>query len=193
PTDGLVWELQVDTYGAEGTGNSPSILRAFRATDLATELYDSSQTSLRDQPGAAVKFTVPTVSNGHVLVAAQYSFSVFGLFPVATAIPAPRTNLQGTAQASSQGTQVQLTWTNPDPDPGAAATGIRILRSTDGTTFTPLAVVSAQAATSTDRGPFVTGQPYFYRVVATNQLGDAAPSNTVEVVAPIPSAVLTLP
>jgi hypothetical protein len=192
PTNGIVWELQVDNYGSEGRANGQSILRAFGATNLATELYDSGQTSLRDQPGGAVKFTVPTVSNGHVLVAAQYTFSVFGLFPAATTTPAARTNLQGSAQANSQGAQILLTWTNPPPNPGAAATGIKILRSTDGTSFTPIATVAAQTATYTDAGPFVTGQHYFYRVVATNQVGDSAPSNTVDVVAPIPSAVLTI-
>src|SRR5262249_58382559 len=41
-------------------------------------------------------------------------------------------------------------------------------------------------------GPFITGQHYFYRVIATNQVGDSGPSNTADVVAPIPSAVLTV-
>jgi hypothetical protein len=192
PTGGIVWELQVDAGDPSTNPTGAATLRAFRATDLSTELYDSNQTSFRDQPTAAVKFTVPTVTNGHVLVAAQYSFSVFGLFPAATAAPASPTNLQGTAQASSQGAQIRLTWANPIPDPGAAATGIKILRSLDGTSFTQIATVPAQDTTYTDRGPFVTGQHYFYRLAATNQIGDSAPSNTVDIVAPIPSAVLTI-
>src|SRR5262249_48199463 len=169
-----------------------AILRAFSATNLATELYDSGQTSFRDLPGSLVKFTVPTVVNGHVLVGQRYTFSVFGLFPPATAVPAARTNLQGAAQASSQGAQIQLTWTNPNPNPGEAATGIKIQRSTDGTTFATIATVAAKATTFTDGGPFVTGQHYFYRVVATNQMGDATPSSPVDIVAPIPSAILTI-
>jgi hypothetical protein len=192
PTNGIVWELQVDAGDPSANPTGAAILRAFRTTDLSTELYDSNQTSLRDQPTAAVKFTVPTVTNGHVLVAAQYSFSVFGLFPTATALPAARTNLQGAAQATSRGTQIQLNWINPDPSPGAAATGIKVLRSTDGTNFTPIATVGARVNTYTDVGPFITGQHYFYRVIATNQVGDSDPSNTADVVAPIPSAVLTI-
>jgi hypothetical protein len=192
PTNAIVWELQVDAANPSDDPRSASILRAFRTTDLSTELYDSSQTSLRDLPGSAVKFTVPTVTNGHVLVGARYSFSVFGLFPTATSVPAARTNLQGMAQADSRGTQIQLTWINPAPNPGAAPTGIKVLRSTDGTTFTQVATVSARAASFTDQGPFVTGQHYFYRVVATNQLGDSGPSNTVDIVAPIQSAALTI-
>jgi hypothetical protein len=192
PTNGIVWELQVDQYGNEGRPNSSAILRAFNAGNLSTELYDSNQTSLRDQNGSAVKFTVPTVTNGHVLVGAQYSFTVFGLFPPATAVPAARTNLQGTGQATSQGPQIMLTWTNPTPTTGTAPTGIKILRSTDGTNFSLLAIVGGRDSSYTDLGPLTFGQHYFYRVVATNQQGDAAPSNTVEVIAPIRSAVLTI-
>jgi hypothetical protein len=192
PTNAIVWELQVDAGDPSANPTGAVILRAFRGGDLSTELYDSNQTSLRDQPSAAVKFTAPVVTNGHVLVGAQYSFSVFGLFPAATAAPAARTNLQGAAQPSSQGAQIQLTWANPTPSTGAAPTGIRILRSTDGTTFTAIATVGRDATTYTDRGPLVSGQHYFYRVVATNQVGDSAPSNTADVIAPIPSAVLTI-
>jgi hypothetical protein len=192
PTNGIVWELQVDSYGTEGHANSAATLRAWRATDFSTELYDSDQTSRRDQPTTGVKFTVPTVVNGHVLVGTQYSFSVFGLFPAATSLPAPPMNLQAAVQATSQGPLVRLAWTNPNPAPGAAPTGIKVLRSTDGTTFVPVATVGGRDTIYTDAGPFTIGQRYFYQVVATNQLGDSAPSNTVDVIAPIRSAVLTI-
>jgi hypothetical protein len=192
PTNGIVWELQVDAGDPSTNPTGAVTLRAFRANDFSTELYDSNQTSFRDQPSPAVKFTVPTVTNGHVLVAAQYGFAVFGLFPQATAVPVAPQGLQGAAQASSRGTQIHLIWNNPSPAVGAAPTGIKVLRSTDGTTFTQIATVSAQTNTFTDPGPFVTGQHYFYRVVATNQMGDSPPSNTADVIAPIPSAVLSI-
>ena len=117
---------------------------------------------------------------------------MYGLFPTATAVPPARTNLVGTLGSGAQGPQIQLTWTNPAPTAGAVPTGLKILRSTDGTTFSLYTTVARDATSYTDTGPFVIGQHYYYQVVATNQQGDAAPSNTVNVLVPIASSVLTL-
>src|SRR5262249_30996318 len=104
-TNAIAWALQVDAYGRGG----PTVLHAYDALNLSNELYNSAQTSLRDQLTGAVKFTVPTVSNGHVFVGSQYSLSVFGLFPAATQPPTAPSNLA--AQALSD-TQISLSWTN---------------------------------------------------------------------------------
>src|SRR5262249_44240038 len=113
PTDGITWELQVDAHGLGQQPNTPAVLRAFPSTNLATELYDSGQTGLRDQPDQGNKFTSLAVTNGRVLIGTFGYFSVYGLFPAATAVPAARTNLVGTLGSGSQGPQIQLTWTNP--------------------------------------------------------------------------------
>src|SRR5262249_41285235 len=47
-------------------------------------------------------------------------------------------------------------------------------------------------STFDDTGPFDFGQRYYYRVVATNQVGDSAASNTVSVLVPIPPSALTV-
>jgi hypothetical protein len=202
PVNGIVWELQVDNAigriqgGADNTTAGPATLRAFAAnptTSTFTELYDSTQTGQRDLSTGSVKFTVAVVTNGHVLVDGADHFAVFGLFPAATALPVAPSNLVGQGQSTTTGPQILLTWTNPDPNPGHDPTGIKIFRSTDGTTFTPLNTVNRNATSFTDPGPFQFGQQVFYKLAATNQLGDSPGfSNTVSVIAPLPSAVLAV-
>jgi hypothetical protein len=72
-TSGIVWALDNSTYAS----SCCQVLHAYDATNLATELYNTSQASnSRDTPGGAVKFTVPTVANGKVYVGSQASFSI---------------------------------------------------------------------------------------------------------------------
>lgn len=73
-SNAIVWALQRVSGGQ-------SILRAYSATNLATELYNSAQAGTRDLPGGAIKFTVPVVANGKVFVGADKRLTVFGLLP----------------------------------------------------------------------------------------------------------------
>ena len=67
-TNGIVWALDNTQYCTEqAPGCGPTVLHAYDATNLSTELWNSTQGS-GNSAGNAVKFTVPTVANGKVYV-----------------------------------------------------------------------------------------------------------------------------
>jgi len=72
-SNGILWLIQADD------SSSNAVLHAFKATNVATELYNSAQNSNRDFAGLRIKFSVPTVADGHVFVGAQNQVAMFGL------------------------------------------------------------------------------------------------------------------
>jgi hypothetical protein len=184
PNSAIMWALRVDNYGQQG----PAALMAFKAEDMSTEIYGSFAEGQRDQFGTSVKFTMPIVSNGHVYAPSNGFLSVFGLFPAAAAAPAAPSNLTGTGLAG--GTQIQLTWTN-NATAASPATGIEIYRSPDGVNYQQIGTVRRDATTFTDTG-LTPGTLYYYRVVATNQVGDSPPSNTAAARTRMSAPVLTI-
>ena len=72
--NGIVWIVENDTYGGRN-----AVLRAYDATNLGTELYNSEQNPSRDRAGLAVKFTVPTIADGSVFVGVENQVVVYGL------------------------------------------------------------------------------------------------------------------
>ncbi len=81
-TDGIVWAINAAAYGTSDGGSKtagPAILHAFDASNISTELWNSSQASGgRDTAGFAVKFTVPTVANGKVYIGTRGSDNTQG-------------------------------------------------------------------------------------------------------------------
>jgi hypothetical protein len=76
---GIVWALAA---GSADQPPVPGVLRAFDASDLSVELWDSNMNAVQDSPGIFAKFCAPTIAAGKVYVA---SFSgqlcVYGLLP----------------------------------------------------------------------------------------------------------------
>jgi hypothetical protein len=71
-TNGIVWAIDAGAYGTSNGGSAaagPAILHAYSASNIATELWNSTQAAGgRDTAGNAVKFTVPTAANGKVYI-----------------------------------------------------------------------------------------------------------------------------
>jgi hypothetical protein len=84
-SSGIVWALDLHAYAGgtpDGGVNTagPAVLHAYSASNL-TELYNSAQSGTRDQAGHALKFTSPTVANGHVFVGTATELDVYGMLP----------------------------------------------------------------------------------------------------------------
>jgi outer membrane protein assembly factor BamB len=92
-THGILWAAE---------NEDPAVLHAYDASDLSRELYNSNQApNSRDHFGSRAKFSVPTVANGKVYVAATGgTVGAFGLFN-----PPRLANLSGQAYVglASQG------------------------------------------------------------------------------------------
>lgn len=83
-SNGIVWVL--DPGGTVcAPGCVSGTLRAYDASNLANELYNSAQYAARDSLGLQVKFSVPTVANGKVYAGTQSALVVYGLLSQAGA------------------------------------------------------------------------------------------------------------
>jgi hypothetical protein len=73
-SNGILWAVERIDFNQSG------VLHAFDATNLGTELYNSTQApNNRDGIGYAAKWSAPLVANGRVFVATNSALTAFGL------------------------------------------------------------------------------------------------------------------
>ncbi len=159
-SDGILWAVDNSAYGGQG----PAVLYAYDATNLANELYNSTDSGTRDQAGGAVKFTNPIITNGMVYVGGEYTLTIYGLL-AGVVTPTMPSSLKATAISNDQ---IDLTWQNNS----ANETSFTIERSTNGVNFTAVATVSAYADSYTD-GDLAPSTQYVYEVIANNAAGSS--------------------
>ena len=80
-SNGIIWAIQNNGASPDNDQTAPGVLFAYSATDLANELYDSSQAGSRDTLDYATKFAIPVVANGKVFIAGHTQLNVYGLLP----------------------------------------------------------------------------------------------------------------
>jgi len=117
-SNGIIWTLDNSNYGPACC----QALYAYDATNLANQLYNSNQNSLRDSPGGAVKFSIPTVANGMVYVGSKGSLSGYGLLP--SNVPTLTLSSSENPSFPTQSVTVTATLTSPKgaPPDGASIT-----------------------------------------------------------------------
>ncbi len=171
--NGIVWDLEFN--------GSHEVLHAYNAGTLV-QLYNSNQNVARDQMGTGVKFTLPTVADGHVFVGSSGALTIYGLVnPPTTASTAP----SGLAATPVSASAINLTWI----DNSNNESGFKIERSTDNVTFTQVGVASSNATNFVDSGlaPITL---YYYRILATNIIGDSAYTATANATTPSATGAL---
>ena len=161
-SNGILWALNSGAYSDSGPGG-PAVLYAYDVSDPLTLLYTSNQNATRDNPGGAIKFSVPTVANGKVYVGAEGQLSVFG---ERAGVAAAITSANNAALAAGSAGSFTVTATGiPTPsltETGALPGGVTFVDNGNGT-----ATLGGTPASG-------TGGTYSLTFTATNGVGAPA-------------------
>jgi fibronectin type 3 domain-containing protein len=160
-TSAIMWTIQRDSV------NNVSILHAYDATNLATELYNSNQApGKRDQGGVPITFAVPTVANGKVIVGADSEIDVYGLLAsnpsrlgMPTFAPAPGSYTAGQTVTISAPAAATIYYTVDGSQPTLSSpvySGPIALAATT-TTISAIAVQSGWLTSPTTSGVYTLG------------------------------------
>jgi len=152
-TNAILWGLdtgQVDE----------SVLHAYDATNLASELYNSSLNGERDSVGLPVKYAVPTIANGKVYVGAVGQVSVYGTLSAVTATPtfSPATGTYTATQTiaisdSTAGATIYYTTDGSTPSSSSPVYTAPLIVSTT-TTINAIAIASGMTPSDIGLGAY---------------------------------------
>ena len=156
-TQGIVWAIE---FAASGN----AVLHAYDATNLTSELYNSSQNA-SDVAGPAVKFATPTVANGKAYVGTQNSLAVYGLFSAQPQAAAPSFSQPGgtysgsvsvSIEEATQGTTVYYTTDGSTPTTSSSIyAGTLVINSTE--TLNAMAVGGGYRTSPITTATYVVG------------------------------------
>ena len=136
---GIVWAA-LSNSGDSNQQTVTGILRAFDATNLTTELWDSQRNATRDSVGNYAKFAPPTIANGKVYLATfSNQLLVYGLVPPAALSV---TSVSPTSGGTAGGTKVTIGGSGFQSGAtvafgGNAATHVNVVSTTSITATTP--------------------------------------------------------
>ena len=158
-TNAILWAVDTYANGTNGAPTGPAVLHAYDATNLATELWNSTQSTPQgasNQAPNAVKFVIPTVANGKVYVGGVDGFAVYGLLNLYQTAASPTFSPAPGAYSSSASVTLS------DASPGAT-----IYYTTDGTPPTtasnvyssPINISTTTTITAMAIGPGLTYSP----------------------------------
>src|SRR6266850_256904 len=164
----ITWVLQ--------NSSGSAVLRAYNATNLAQELYNSSQNSARDNPGSYVKFGFPATANGKVYVATVNGLSVFGNSAfLGTPIISPNggtftNSITVTLSGSVPGTTIYYTLDGSTPTTNSvlytapfvltSSTAVRAVATMPGSPNSPIASATFYNSATLGQGTGLLGQYY---------------------------------
>jgi hypothetical protein len=179
-SSGIVWA--VTTQSTRSGGLAPGTLRAFRASDVSQEIYNSDVNNARDTLGAFTKFAPPVIANGKVYVPTQTkAVSVYGLLCDSHVSPLVSVDA-GTLNAGPNNTYTQsITVTNTSSHAIGAPFDIALDNLTPGATLTNATGATSCAAPAGSPLIRSTGAPLWLAPGAsfTTTLTLTAPSNAI--------------
>jgi hypothetical protein len=149
--NGTIWSTIVSNTGTASTTYSDTVLASSTTYAYQVSAINGIGTS---SPSSTASATTPS----------------------SAIAPQPPTSLTATATSFSQ---INLSWTTPANNGGAAITGYKIERSTDGgTTWSAISSNAGSTPTTYSDTGLAASTAYTYKVSAINSVGTSSPSNT---------------